>query len=116
MLDYLTHQVRSLQPGQRIRIEDQLLNKLRPPVGGMFVFLDVPDPPFRILERIVGSAWEWRWWKDPMDEKCTTFDRLREPLDPREGLRASVDWDRRYLFEKTWDGFYKRKSEPAEVA
>lgn len=109
MLDLFRRRVAALKPGQRLKIDRRELDRLNPDPG-IFAFLDIAPPEDRILEGIVGSAWEWRHFTEIDDpEQAVTFERLKEPLDSSRGEWASISHDRRDLFERTARGTFRPK-------
>lgn len=93
--------VRRLKPGWRILLD---LRSVR--LAG-FAHNDadftVAD---RILENIVGSAYEFRYYEDY--PSCgTVFERLMKPRE--DGLLSYVSPDRRDFYDKQPNGLYRRK-------
>lgn len=94
-LRQLVELVSSLRPGEQIEIDT-------------FEF-EVPTleeftPPDRVLENIVGSAYEFRYHKPPM-RRVIVFERLPKPLE--NDLYSYVSPDRLEWYRKRIDGLYE---------
>lgn len=93
-LTYLRGEVRKLKPGQEIRVSWSFMKHIGP--DG---WRSVP-PAERVLEGIVGSAYEFTHREDH-EKRVTVFGRLKEPLPTHQ--RTFVDPDRAHFFEKRGD-------------
>lgn len=94
--------VARIDPGQWIEVGWSVLQDI--------VLLPGYDHPAdRIMDNIVGSAYEFRWWEKPMTGDVT-FQRLKTSL--RDGRRTYVAPDRRHLFEKDIHGFWTPRAVP----
>src|SRR5258708_2779873 len=96
----LARLIAELKPGQQTRISRFLMRDIEP-IASLYDQWSSADS---IMENIVGSAYEFRYWEDLMSGD-TVFERLRKPLD--DNLRTYVSPDRRHLFTKRPDGFYE---------
>lgn len=105
MKQHLTNLVKSLKPGQSIDIDANILSEIRSYgySGGTF------HPADQILEGILGSAYEFRYWENEMN-RSVTFHRLAAPLNSELGVRSYVSPDRRDRCQKLPNGFFKPKS------
>lgn len=92
MMNYheVAKEIQRLQPGQQCRVSRHALSQLGVPIE-------------RILENIVGSAYEYLVENDYETGDCL-FRRLDAPLD--DGRRTFVSADRLALFRKGSDGYY----------
>ncbi len=81
--------VASIPPGESLEVDRQELGEI-PCLehnGALFT------PPDRILENIVGSAYEFSYWEDPV-KRTVTFRRLATPV-PIDAELTYVSPDRR---------------------
>jgi len=108
VLDFVVSQVASMKPGQCVRVD-------------RFTMRDIPTSPFvgwsewrapdRVLDRIMGSAYEFGYTVDSL-AGYVTFWRLAQPLT--DGRRSYVEPDRRDFFEREGD-LWRLKSKPSET-
>lgn len=100
---YITAQVRQLQPGQEIRVSDLLLKEIH----GMNYNGAIFSPADIVLGGIIGSAYEFGYREDYATRSIVFF-RLEKPLT--DGRQTFVDPDRRdwYAYDGT---FYTHKNE-----
>jgi hypothetical protein len=105
----IAKRIGSIQPGKRINIDGHLLGKIAP--GAHLVGIGGPEwtPAERVMEHIVGSAYEFRFWTEP-ESGNVVFERLREPL--KDGSRTYVSPDRREHYRLGNDGRYWPNAEP----
>lgn len=94
--------VRRLKPGQRVEISKINLDR---------VMLDRPDVSVadRILEKIVGSGYEFYHYENAM-KKTVTFVRTESPVP--EPFMTWVSADRLCYYDKIRDGLYQRNDVP----
>ena len=99
VLDWVADQVRHMEPGEVVSVDS-------------FFFLDVPPfehngarwtPEEQVLEKIIGSAFEYSTSTDPM-ARTVTFYRHPEPCP--EGAYRWISPDRRHLVVLGADGLY----------
>lgn len=100
----LARVISALAPGQCYSIDRGELNLAAHSARLAGQMGPVWSPAERIMEAIVGSAYEFRFWEDHA-AKTVVFERLQQPLD--DGRRSYVSPDRVDLFARTPDGFYK---------
>lgn len=96
--------VTNLKPGFAITIAREELKTIRHmqlvgPFGPDWNAVD------QIMEKVVGSSYTIRTHENHMTG-AVTFERLRQPSADR---RTYVSPDRRELFEREFDGFYRPK-------
>lgn len=108
-IDHIKRAVARLEPGQQIKVSRHLLRDCEPPAA--FAWITKETAADRILENIVGSAYEFWYEEDPMDGNML-FGRLKEPLT--DGRRTYVSPDRRHDYRKEWRFWcpVKDKAEP----
>ena len=102
LLDLIARKVERLEPGKWI-VVSWALDDL-PEIqhnGAMFT------PADRVLENIVGSAYEFSYWQDP-ENGSVVFHRRSEPV--KGALRTYVSPDRRDFYDVQVDGLYVRKA------
>ncbi len=94
-IDHIKNQVLRLEPGQQIKVSRRLLKACEPPPAFAGIMRETAAD--RILESIVGSAYEYWYEEDPMDGHFI-FGRLNQPLT--NGSRTYVSPDRRDRYRK----------------
>ena len=97
--------VADLKPGEQIDIDEgemDLDRTIRPPFRHNGAFWTLAD---NVLEGIVGSAYEYGYFRRPQD-RVVTFFRLKEPLT--DGSLSYVSPDRRQHF--SYDGAIYRRT------
>ena len=88
-LDFAVTQVKRLRPGERITLAGCVLQDIEPLHHNGYAW----TPPDRVLENIVGSSYEYRYFCSGYKESAT-FERITHgPL--RNGYRTYVSPDRR---------------------
>lgn len=75
----LAHWVGNIQPGQSITISSSVLREAAPAAPLVGLGGPVWTSAERIMENIVGSAYEFRFSEDPITGNVT-FERLAQPL------------------------------------
>lgn len=96
----LVLQIRQLQPGQQYVVTRAVYNRLfQSNVVAEFV-----PPIYYILERVVGSCYEYRFWHDH-ESGNIIIERLDSPIE--NGLYAYAPYHRRHLFRQRPDGFFE---------
>jgi hypothetical protein len=103
MIRHLANEISKLKPGFRMTIDRHILHDIHPvPMVG------IGGPEWnavdQIMESIVGSAYEFRYWTDPQTGNVT-FERLREPL--KDGERTYVSPDKRHRAKQGDDGIWR---------
>jgi hypothetical protein len=101
--------VRSLKPGEWLTVPelDLVLDLPRCFIGFESA---VCNPADRILEGIVGSAYEYSYQRDPIKREVT-FRRLEKPIDSEDGRQTYVSPDRLKYY--SFDGrYYIRNAVP----
>ncbi len=93
MQKYTLHSVTSLKPGQSISICWNLLKADFPAERHNGV---VFSPPDRLLENIIGSAYEYGYNTDPLKNRVVFF-RLEKPITEADAL-VYVSPDRRQYY------------------
>lgn len=101
---YLAREISALAPGQCYAMDRGELNLAVQSARLVGQSGPTWSPAERIMEAIIGSAYEFRFWAD-YAAKTVVFERLQRPLD--DGRRSYVSPDRADLFARTPDGFYK---------
>lgn len=99
----LAHEIQMMKPGHWYTLDRDTLNYVAPAMHLKGPLGPIWKPVERIMESIIGSAYEFRFWED-LSTGRTTFERLKQPL--RDGRRTYVSPDRVELFTRTPDGFY----------
>lgn len=89
-LDFAVKMVKDLRPGQRIGLSGSVLEDIAPLHHNGYAW----TPPDRVLENIVGSSYEFRYFCDY--QGSATFERLDGQL--KNGYRSYVSPDRRHLY------------------
>lgn len=115
ILDYLACEIGKIPPGHSIRVTREILQKSEPSsVLGAFLvdMCQLGRPEDRILEKIIGSSYEFSYRTDPVTGDIT-FHRRTQPL--ADNRRTYVSPDRRDRFELLPDGTYKSKNSNKEV-
>lgn len=100
----LAKQISEIEPGQRITVSRYVLEDVAPPCQLTGLGGPTWTPPERVLENIVGSAYEFRFWIQP-ESGNVVFERLHAAL--RDGSRTYVSPDRRERFHVGPDGLYR---------
>ncbi len=97
-LDEIANEISGLKPGEWYSYDlAKLEDVIPPPLPGW-------TAPERVMENIVGSAWEFQFVQDPLTE-VITFMRLRMPLTGN--LRTYVSPDRRGFLRQRMDGLWE---------
>jgi hypothetical protein len=105
----LANHISRISPGQRVQVAWSTLRDAAPPMpllgwgGPMWTSAE------RIMENIVGSAHEFRFWED-LPTGAVTFERLKQPLSG--DTRTYVSPDRREYYTLDSDGFWRPKRKP----
>lgn len=99
----LAKDIGRISPGQRITVSRFVLDKVAPPAPLVGFGGPTWTPPERVMENIVGSAYEFLFWTEP-ESGNVVFQRLREPL--KDGSRTYVSPDRREHYKLGTDGRY----------
>lgn len=99
----LAKDISKIPPGCRITVSRFLLNEIA--ASARLVGSDGPTwaPAERVMENIIGSAYEFRFWADLKTENVI-FERLSEPLN--DGSRTYVSPDRRAHYQIGKGGRY----------
>lgn len=100
----IAREIQRLEPGQWVQIDRRILEDAAPPAPLVGIFGPVWSPPERVMENIIGSAYEYRFREDPVSGNFI-FERLREPLGD-DGSRTFVSPDRRKYFKQDARGNY----------
>ncbi|AHF94594.1 hypothetical protein OPIT5_29375 [Opitutaceae bacterium TAV5] len=100
----LSNKIAGIEPGQWFTVDRHELERIAPAMSLLGSLGPTWSPAERIMENIVGSAYNFRFWEDPATARIT-FEHLKHPL--RDGLRSYVSPDRAGLFTRTPDGFYR---------
>src|SRR5262245_26354129 len=99
-LQFIRNKVAGLRPGQRITFTALVMLEAEP--RGLFSLLrEIGRPADRVLDNIIGSAYEYGYFDNPED-RSTTFYRLPQPLPSDGPSRTYVSPDRRHHY--TYDG------------
>jgi hypothetical protein len=84
---YVVARVSALEPGHGITFAEEIMQEI------------VPLPGYSaaetVMENVIGSAYEWRFFESPVD-RSVSFDRLSSPLTG--GNRSYVGPDKRQFF------------------
>lgn len=107
----LAQKISTIQPGQWYTVARHELARIAPAMQLAGPFGPTWAPAERIMENIVGSAYEFRFWEGHAKGNIT-FERLKQPL--RDGLLSYVSPDRAHLYTRQSDGFY-RPNNPGET-
>jgi hypothetical protein len=99
----LVAQIKAMHPGQWLTVSPHVLRELYPPMQMMWPLGPTWSSPERVMEKVIGSAYEYRFWES-RETGDVTFERLRAPL--KDGRRTYVSPDRRDRFTCTPDGFF----------
>lgn len=99
----LARQIGSIPPGHQIVVSRHVLAEVAPSAPLVGFGGPTWTPPERVMENIVGSAYEFRFFED-IQSGDVVFVRLREPL--KDGSRTYVSPDRREHFKLGSDGRY----------
>jgi len=91
--------IRQLKPGEQCKVDRLELRQIAPPINIGATW----EPPDRVMENIIGSAYEFQYWEDRKNG-TVYFRRLREPLT--DGRRSYVSPDRRDYFVMGPDGLW----------
>lgn len=107
----LVGMVRALAPGKELTLNlNTIENSIAPrnlTPDGLWNAAD------QVLEKVVGSAFEYGYRTDPTNRKLTFF-RLPQPLPADGDTRTFVSPDRRHYFDIGADGFYRMKKQRAK--
>lgn len=95
--------INNLKPGQWLSLEPSLFRMQAPPDWFPMKVRKIED---QILDNVIGSAYEIRFWIEPISGKYF-FARLKEPL--KDGWRTRVDQYQAPHFEQDVSGFWKPK-------
>lgn len=96
-LQMLREQVEQLKPGQRLEVAREIM---------MFPTMPPWTPADEVLEGIVGSAYEFYYYKT-LETGNIVFCRKEKPYSSNEGLRSYVSPDRLHYVRKVCDGRYE---------
>lgn len=99
----LAAEIAAISPGQWYTVSPHTLADIAPAMPLAGPLGPTWTPAERVMEKIVGSAYEFQFWSDPRTGNVT-FARLKQPL--KDGSRTYVSPDRRDRFTQTPDGFY----------
>lgn len=100
-LEYAVEDVKRLEPGWKRAFDRRELSEI-----GIYEYNGATfTPADRILENVVGSAYEFLYYHCPVT-RDVIFERLMKPLD--NGLLTYVSPDRRRLYRQRPTGFYER--------
>lgn len=100
----LAIEISAIKPGQWYTVNCSELARIAPAMQLAGPFGPTWTPAERIMENIVGSAYEFRFWEDHATGNIT-FERLKQPL--RYGLRSYVSPDRSHFYTRQPDGLYR---------
>jgi hypothetical protein len=93
--DHIRKAVSQLEPGRSLRVNARFLRACEPPPALSHIMRETAAD--RILESIIGSAYEY-WYEEDLMNKQFIFRRLSHPLT--NGCKAYVSPDRRHLYRK----------------
>lgn len=105
-LDFAVGIVKRLRPGQRVTLSGSVLMDIAPLHHNGYAW----TPPDRVLENIVGSSFEFRYFCNYCKGDAT-FERLDGQLT--NGYRSYVSPDRRHLYYDL-DGLWMPRAESGE--
>lgn len=103
MSNFILQEIQAIRPGEHLNITEGVVNDLFPaanlagPFGPRWSAVD------RLMESIVGSAYEFRIQRD-RENGYIVVKRLETPLT--DGRRTYVSPDRRYRFTCDSDGYF----------
>lgn len=102
----LARRIQSLKPGHRMTVSRDILREAAPHSPLLGFGGPVWSQCDLVLEKIVGSAFEFKAWED--ERGNYVFERLKNPL--RDGSRTYVSPDRRHHFDGPFAGIYHPKT------
>lgn len=95
----IAQRVAELEPGGSVTFSAEQIRRMGPPIYHNGAKFTVPD---RILENVIGSAFQWRYTTHPKTG-AVTFNRLKHTA--KAGVRSYVSPDRRKFYREE-DGFF----------
>lgn len=105
-IHFIVSQIQSLKPGHYMTVSGDILREAAPRSPLLGFGGPVLSPCELALEKIVGSAFEFRAWED--ERGNYVFERLKTPL--RDGLRTYVSPDRLQYYNGPFAGIYYPKT------
>lgn len=103
-LQQLVEFVSHLRPGEWCQVHPREFDFDGGPLDGF-------KPWDRVLENIVGSAYEFSC-EENFETRMIEFHRLEKPLAGDDGVQSYVSPDRREYYDRLIGGLYKRNAKP----